>query len=145
MVLGGRAADTIDSGVHDDVIIGDDGSATFNAAGILTFIITGDPTVGGGDTITVGNGNNVILGGSGGDITTTSNRGDTISSGNGSDVVIGDNGNATFTDAGVLTYITTSAAGVAGDYDDVINVSDGYNVVLGGNGSDTITSGDDMI
>ena len=132
VVISGFGADQVTGGAGDDVILGDNGHAVFNATGILTYITTIDPTTGGNDIINVGDGSNTVLSGFGADQVTGGINGD---------VVIGDNGNATFTDVGILTYITTTQPGIGGD--DIINVADGFNVVLAGNGSDQVTGGKD--
>ena len=132
VVIGGFGGDQITGGADRDVVVGDNGSTTFSATGILLTIGTLDPTIGGVDTISTGAGDNTVLGGIGGD---------QITGGDGRDVVIGDNGSATFDTTGVLTFITTSDAGLAGAYDDVILTGGGFNTVLGGNGADTITGG----
>jgi len=132
VILGGFGKDSISSGDGNDIVTGDNGHAVFNSSGILTSITTLIPEIGDVDTIHVGNGINVVLGGNGND---------SITSGSGNDVIVGDNGNATFTDAGVLTFVTTSDAAVIGFYNDVIVAGDGINLVLGGNGNDSIASG----
>src|SRR5205085_7317016 len=134
VVIGGVGADTITAGANNDVVLGDNGHATFNTLGVLISITTTDPSIGGVDTITTGDGFNTVLGGIGGDL---------INGGQGRDVVVGDNGNATFNDAGKLTLIETSDASVSGAYDDVINALNGPDVVLGGNGYDQIDAGTD--
>ena len=152
-----------------NVIVGDDGDATFTsesvsntvATSVLTFIETTNQTDGGDDTITTGDGNNVIFGGSGAD---------TIQVGeSGNSVILGDNGNATFvvalasgavatgnaTYSRTLTQIETTAqlgsgaqtADPNGDGtiyggDDQITAGNGNNVIFGGLGADQITTGD---
>ena len=137
-VLAGVGADQIVGGTGTDIVVGDNGEARFNTSGVLTFITTSNPDLGGIDQINVSDGNNVVLGGIGSDL---------INGGTGRDVVVGDNGNATFTDTGVLTSIATSDAAVVGSYDDVINGLGGDNVILGGSGNDQITTrgGNDVI
>ena len=132
IIIGGFGKDDITGGANRDVVIGDNGNATFADAGILTYITTSDPSIGGDDLIKVGDGDNIIIGGFGKD---------DIAGGANRDVVIGDNGNATFTDAGVLTYITTSDPTIGGD--DLIKVADGDNFIIGGFGMDDITGGAD--
>ncbi|MFN0077230.1 MAG: DUF4347 domain-containing protein, partial [Prosthecobacter sp.] len=132
VIIGGFGADQVNGGAGDDVILGDNGHAVFNATGILTYITTIEPTVGGNDIIMVGDGNNTVLSGFGAD---------EITGGVDGDVVIGDHGNATFTDAGILTFITTTQPGIGGD--DIIKVADGFNVILAGFGADQVTGGDD--
>ena len=129
-VLGGAGGDVITGGKDRDVVLGDDGNATFTAVGILTYLTTSDPTIGGDDVIKVGDGDNFVIGGFGAD---------QITGGKDRDVVLGDNGNATFTTVGVLTYITTTQPGIGGD--DVIKAGDGFNVILAGFGADQVTGG----
>ena len=126
-----------------DVILGDNGNATF-LAGILTRIETSDPSLGGADTIVAGNGPDIVMGGTAGDVILAS--GDDLLS----DIVLGDNGFAEFTTAGVLTRIESTDPTVmspAVDYggDDVITTGNGPDVVLGGSGNDTIETFTDAV
>ncbi len=169
VIFGGTGADTIkvQGASSGNVIVGDDGDATFAsepvssavATSVLTYIETTNQTDGGDDIITTGDGNNVILGGSGAD---------TITVGNGSSVILGDNGNATFavalasgsvaasdaTYSRTLTNIETTAQKASGTQtsdpsaggfvhggDDTITTGNGNNVIIGGLGADTITAG----
>ena len=176
-IFGGTGADTITAtgASSGNVIVGDDGDATFTsepvsntvATSVLSFIETVSQTDGnnasGDDTISTGDGNNVILGGSGAD---------QITVGNGNSVIMGDNGNATFAialatgtvAAGTATYSrtltnieTTAEAIVSGVLtqttdqtinavvyggDDTIITGNGNNVIFGGLGADQITTGD---
>jgi Ca2+-binding RTX toxin-like protein len=138
VVMGGYEKDEITTGAGHDIGTGDSGHAIFNAAGILTYITTISPETGDVDTIKVGAGNNVFLGGIGAD---------SITSLGGRDILVGDNGNATFDDTGVLLNIKTSNATAAGSYNDVILGGGGDNVIFGGNGDDSITTleGNDVI
>jgi Ca2+-binding RTX toxin-like protein len=131
-VLGGFGGDQITGGVDRDVVVGDNGNATFTDAGVLTFITTSEPAIGGDDVILAGSGDNTVLGGIGAD---------EITGGNGRDVVIGDNGNATFDMTGVLLLARTSDPTVPGSYNDVIFTGNGFNTVLAGNGNDRVTGG----
>ena len=129
---------------------------------MLSFIETTNQTDGGDDTIVAGDGNNVVLGGSGAD---------QITLGNGANTILGDNGDATFavalasgTVAGgnaaysrTLTQIETTAevssngtlrdtadqtaGGAVRGGDDTIGVGAGNNVIFGGLGADHITTG----
>src|SRR5260221_6506894 len=60
-VLGGYAGDVIDAGQGDNIVVGDSGSLTYAAGGVLTILTTTDPTLGGDDRITTGAGNDRIL------------------------------------------------------------------------------------
>ncbi len=169
MIFGGTGADTINvqGAAGGNVIVGDDGDATFTsepvsdtvATSVLTYIETTNQTDGGDDIITAGDGNNVIFGGSGAD---------TITVGDGNNVILGDNGNATFavalasgsvaagdaTYSRTLTQIETTAQEAGGMQtssqttggtvyggDDSITAGNGNNVIVGGLGADTITAG----
>ena len=131
IILGGFGKDQITTLGDDDIVVGDNGNATFTDVGVLTYITTSEPEIGDVDTINVGDGLNIVLGGF---------AGDSITGGTGRDIVVGDNGNATFDTTGVLTLIQTSDAAVPGGYNDTITLSSGDNVVLAGNGDDSVTT-----
>ena len=67
IVLGGVGADRITLGGGSNVVIGDNGNATFTTAGVLTYATTSGTSLGGNDIeiSTTGSGNNVVLGGLG--------------------------------------------------------------------------------
>ncbi len=134
IVVGGTAADFITTGDGADVVLGDNGSATFDA-GLLTHIQASDPTSGDGDTIIAGAGDKVIFGGVGGDSITTTG---------GADIVVGDGGEATFVN-GLLTSVQSDALAPGGN--DTIVAGEGDNIVIGGTADDSITTGggDDVL
>ncbi|HEX2649809.1 MAG TPA: DUF4347 domain-containing protein [Burkholderiales bacterium] len=137
-IIGGAGGDGITALTGtDDVVFGDNGTATFTTGGAILSAVSADLGSGGADTIDVGDGNNVVIGGAGNDTITTLD---------GTDVVIGDNGEATWT-AGVLTQFKSAdlAANTGGD--DTIGVGNGRNYVIGGVGIDNITAGtgDDVV
>ena len=140
-------ADTLLGGTGDDISIGDFGTIDQLRTDLpedLRLLNTGNVTLvqtvqidqGGADIFGdpgATSGNDVILGGFGGD-----DIGVTQSMGGGDDVVIGDNGSVTFV-SGILTNATTSDTTNATGGDDQINfTSDGSKFVLGGIGTDTI-------
>ncbi len=159
VILGGSGADAITvNGSGSNIVFGDNGDASFTAAGVLTRIetigetaaamggassmesATGGTIYGGDDTIKVGDGNNVIVGGLGAD---------TITTGVGANIVLGDSGTATFDSSGRLAsiYSTYGGAPFGGSTDtgtsgnDTITLGNGNNVVLGGAGADQIVVG----
>ena len=139
LIFGGAGSDAIAVNVvagdaSGNVILGDDGDATF-VNGVLNFVETNTPDVGGNDTITGGDGDNVVLGGSGSD---------QINLGSGRNLIIGDNGYVTYS-AGVVTVLATTSPDSGGD--DTIVGGGGDNVVLGGFGADhiTLTDGKDLV
>ncbi|MCJ2032149.1 hypothetical protein MKK50_22555, partial [Methylobacterium sp. J-043] len=97
LVIGGADADTITTGKGADLILGDFGSVSYDAAGLLTQILSTDTGLGGNDTITAGDGSDTLLGGFGSD---------TITAGDGAKTVLGDSGQLDLT-AGVPTLIQT--------------------------------------
>ena len=115
VIFGGSGDDAITvNGAGSDVVFGDNGAASYDNGVLLEVATVGETQAaeafgnsvfasvelnnsgvvyGGDDTITVGDGNNVIVGGLGAD---------TIATGNGNNVVLGDSGFATFTATGKL-------------------------------------------
>ena len=141
----------IDSG--NDVIVGDNGSATFvvTAMGerILTRVETTNAESGSDDFIFASNGSDVVLGGSGADLIDADEIGAGAASGD--DVILGDNGKAEFYSDGALKLVETTdateeVAGVLQDFGgiDTILARDGSDVVFGGSGGDDIDAGTDM-
>ena len=139
LVFGGEGNDSIfgfdfnlaTSDVQADVLLGDNGHASF-VNGVLVNVFTTAPAVGGVDTITSGLGANVILGGAAGDV---------IHAGSDAafDVVLGDNGRVTYDAAtGLLVRAETTDAAIGGA--DIIDGGDSANVILGGAAGDTITT-----
>jgi Ca2+-binding RTX toxin-like protein len=143
VILGGVGNDTISAlGGSQNIILGDNGVVNLNNTGSNDIYST-QLSLGGNDTITAGTDNknattNIILGGFGSDL---------ITIGSGDNVVLGDNGYlsriggpigfGTIAEVvQVYTLDTTSATGG----DDHIVSNGGTNVILGGVGDDTITA-----
>ncbi|WP_348641977.1 calcium-binding protein [Methylobacterium sp. WL9] len=132
LVFGGLGGDAITTGLGNDVIVGDDGRATF-ADGVLAVLETIDPTIGGGDTIVAGDGDNLVFGGVGAD---------RILTGTGADMIFGDNARAELALVGgraVVRRATTTDPLAGGD--DRIEAGDGNDTVSGGTGADVILGG----
>src|SRR5262249_10791013 len=98
-----------------------------------------DYAIGGNDTITIGSGRSIVVGGIGND---------TITGGSGTSVILGDSGAIYAASDNVhpfgslpitLRLVTTDTPTLGGD--DTISTTDGSAVVLGGSGKDTITTG----
>ncbi|WP_261817079.1 LEPR-XLL domain-containing protein [Vibrio gallicus] len=132
VLIAGLGADTVDSLSGDTQLIADNGMFIYNAAGILTLAKTTEQDLGGNDNITLGEGDNLVIGGNGADV---------IATANGVDGIIGDNGQFVFDDQGVLLQAKTTAFDQGGA--DTINAGNGVNLVLGGNSGDNISTGDD--
>ncbi|MBV5331503.1 calcium-binding protein, partial [bacterium] len=106
----------------NDVVIGDNGYATWDTTGLLTtFGSTQQPydplvvDLGGDDVVYAGDGNNVVVGGYGND---------TITTGADNDIVIGDNGQFDATSGSTTLIATTDTTNLTGG-NDVIDVGDG--------------------
>ncbi len=129
VILGGAAGDVISAEFGNNIILGDNGEVNLNSASNDVF--TTEPDIGGTDTITGGDGANIILGGA---------LGDLITGGFGNDVILGDNGYVTRGADNVVTKVVTGDADGTTGGDDEIDSFDGDNVILGGTGEDTITA-----
>ena len=162
VVLGGSGNDDIDAGSDSgrDIVLGDNGTALFDLVtvdletlSVLREVRTADPEQGGSDFVRAGDGDDVVLGGSGADYSSVDRNGVKLDVDTGDDVILGDNGWAQFdttTGSSVLTYIvtadpTTAADGSVTDWGagDFIYAADGSDVVLGGSGDDDIDAGTD--
>ena len=150
IVIGGDGGDTVQTGDGNDIVLGDNGFALFDhrtVAGVDTSVLreiaSTDTDIGGIDEIIVGQGDDVVIAGGGGDrVNYTLDAGEFVATDTGDDVVIGDNGNAEFdttTGESVIDFIETIAPEHGGD--DLIFVGEGDDVVLGGSGADTIDAG----
>ncbi|MCP4667032.1 MAG: calcium-binding protein, partial [Deltaproteobacteria bacterium] len=134
IVVGGFGGDTLTGGADSDLVVGDNGTAEFTTAGVVTLIESTDidDSTGGADIIVVNDGANQVIGGAGMD---------EITGGAGTDYVLGDHGSMTFTEAGVLTQMVSSLESLGTG--DVITLGDGLNVAVAGQGADDLTGGAD--
>jgi Ca2+-binding RTX toxin-like protein len=130
-LIGGVGSDTLTAGAGNDFVLGDNGEINFATDGVITDATVTEIGLGGGDTITVAGGNNVVLAGAGAD---------SVSATGGSDVVFGDSGVATWT-AGIVTRIESTDTQPGSGGNDTIGVGDGDNYVVGGVGADSLTAG----
>jgi Ca2+-binding RTX toxin-like protein len=135
-VVGGFGSDTVTALAGNHVVLGDNGQVDYDTDGAPLVLQTtdteADSAFGGTDTITLGDGDNIVLGGMDADAITT---------GDGTDVVLGDNGTVTY--AGVtgslkLSQMVSTVLSRGGN--DVILLGNGRKDVVGGYGSDTITA-----
>ena len=152
-VLAGSGNDIVDAGTDTsrDVVLGDNGRATFDireVAGalksILATIESEDTAIGGSDQIVVGDGDDVVIAGVGDDFVNFTAGADPMPIGvdEGADVIVGDNGFAAFdTTSGesLLTEIRTTSATNGGD--DLIFAGNGPDTVFGGSGNDFVDAG----
>ena len=138
-IIGGFGNDTIraiDSATNSNIVLGDNGELLYAANGLLSSVRTTDTTEdsGGDDTVTLGNGSNVVLGGMGSD---------TIVAGSGFNILIGDNGAVYYRlDGNTVSanVALTTLPGLGGN--DVITSGSGNDVLIGGTGNDVLNGGD---
>ena len=132
-VIGGTGGDQIEAGAGTNIILADDGRATFFANGDLRLIESINLSDGGDDTISLQDGVNSVIAGAGND---------TIIMGGGTNFVFGDEGRReVLTDSSDTLTGTTTVSTLNGTIGgtDTINVGSGYNVIAGGANIDTIT------
>ncbi|MGH2859326.1 MAG: hypothetical protein ACRDMJ_17785, partial [Solirubrobacteraceae bacterium] len=132
VIVAGTGFDRITGGDGNKIVLGDDGQITWKG-GALTEIVSQDPNVSlnsaDANTITLGNGNDVVFGGSGAN---------TITLGTGHDIVVGANGELDFA-AGAPATLQSIFPGQGGP--NVITVGGADGVVIGGPGQNTIVVG----
>ncbi|MCM2309622.1 MAG: hypothetical protein NDI91_19365, partial [Sulfuritalea sp.] len=121
VVLAGIGNDSVTTGEGKDALLGDNGTVTFDGAGILANVETTEPLIGGNDFLSSGNGSGVLVGGSGAD---------NLLGGTGQDLMIGDSGRVSYSTGGVLRLVETLDA-MTGALDQ-INGGGGQNVIFGG-------------
>ena len=154
VVLGGSGMDVVHAGVGDfsDVVLGDNGEVDFDTSTVpgtaLVETVTSTATgLGGVDEIVVGDGEDFVIAGGGGDrvnyiLDPTTGEPVQVGGDDAADYVVGDNGNAEFdttTGESVIDFIETIAPEHGGD--DLIFVDEGDDVVLGGSGMDVVHAG----
>ena len=139
VVVAGSGSDHVDAGTDTsrDVLIGDNGKAIFDTAGVVAEIRSTVPDTGGNDTLLATDGDDFVIGGRGLDLINAGADG-------GADVIVGDNGFALFdTDSGtsIIRHIETTDP-EHGD-DDNILAGNGPDVVVAGSGNDHVDAGSD--
>ena len=118
-------------GADQDVILGDNGKVV-PSGGVIQYLQVIDPTIGGGDTIFGGVGNDIIIGGT---------AGDEIHGGAGHDVLFGDHAEVDYTrpvDRNVISRFITAADG--GGVDTIVGDA-GDDFIFGGQAGDFIFGG----
>jgi Ca2+-binding RTX toxin-like protein len=148
LVIGGTGADTINAGAGDNVVLGDNGKVTLAADGTPQVVEATDPTLGGIDLLRSEAGNDLVIGGTGGD---------TIDTGAGNDLVFGDFGKVQGaitlrdlplnTSSPAFTFASIATQNADAGSDDFIRAGAGHDIVIGGQGADRILGeeGDDDI
>jgi hypothetical protein len=138
LVIGGTAGDTINAGAGDNVVLGDNGKVTLAADGTPQVVEATDPTFGGIDLLRSEAGNDLVVGGTGGD---------TIDTGAGNDLVFGDFGKVQGaitlrdlplnTSSPAFTFASIATQNADAGSDDFIRAGAGHDIVIGGQGRGT--------
>jgi hypothetical protein len=129
-VIAGKGADIVETtlnSVGSRIVLGDEGQLNYDTNNLLQSAQS-TSTEGGNDTITLHDGDNIIIGGYGADSITTSD---------GSDVILGDTGSLQFS-GGLLAKATSVGVNGAAD---IVTTGEGNKIVLSGAGDDEITLG----
>ncbi|MDB5299554.1 MAG: type secretion target repeat protein, partial [Phycisphaerales bacterium] len=136
LIIGGAANDTLHGDAGDDVIFGDNAAVQYNLdanPATLDAAFTTAPTIGGTDTITGDDGNDLLVGGT---------AGDTIGGGNGNDVIFGDHASYSTSAAAGVVYLATYTNASFGGGADTITGDAGNDLIVGGTAGDSISGGD---
>ena len=126
-IFGGSFADTIDADSGNNIVVGDNAEADFNANRLAIRVQTIDPSVGDDDTISTLTGNDIVFGGTANDTVTTTG---------GDNIIVGDNGSAIFNSDAILQSVTSDATAHGGL--DTITSAAGHDTIFGGSFADTI-------
>jgi len=125
LVVAGAGSDSVTTGNGSDIVFGDNATITNNPDGSVQVAVSGDPLLGGNDTISTGDGNDLAAGGAGAD---------TVTSAGGNDILFGDGGQVTYGAGGQLQQIVSVDENFGGS--DLIDGGAGNDVLIGGQGSD---------
>jgi Ca2+-binding RTX toxin-like protein len=125
LVFGGVESDSIVTGSGADIVTGDNGTAIFNPDGTPLQVFTGDPWLGGNDSISTADGFDIAMGGAANDL---------VYSAGGNDILFGDGGLVTFSAGGTRLYIISIDVLIGGN--DVLNGGAGNDILIGGAGND---------
>ncbi|MCA1807308.1 MAG: hypothetical protein LC687_05610, partial [Actinobacteria bacterium] len=139
ILIGGSAADTLEGGLGNDVLIGDQGDVLFASVNVfddLDRISVRDEGHDGDDTLAGGQGDDVLLGGGGSDLLHGGTE--TTSANSGNDTLVGDYAELHFTD-GDLHAIESLP--ITAGADDELHGGDGENLLIGGEGDDQLVTG----
>ncbi|MES2918152.1 MAG: calcium-binding protein, partial [Pseudomonadota bacterium] len=132
-VIAGFGGDSVASGAGNDLVLADGGQVDYvsrdGIAASIDLVESGDPMLGGADTVRAGDGSDVVIGGAGADF---------LEGGSGNDFVIGDGGLVLFT-AGRMQQMQTLDPYTGGG-DDWIDGGAGQDILFGGEGNDTFVA-----
>jgi hypothetical protein len=135
IVIGGSGSNTITGTTGNKIVVGDNATIQYDANGLIDLIYSTDVVTvgsvttdyGGNNTIKLGNGNDLVIGGLGAN---------SITVGNGNSSIIASDGKFSLTN-NVLTAAQTLNPTLGGP--GTVQVGTGRNVVIGSPGNDTIT------
>jgi hypothetical protein len=127
-IIGGSGADSIKVASGNAIVLGDNGIVSYSNAGVLTQIQSTDPTYGGGDTITLGAGNDYAIGGVGDD---------KLNVGAGTSIVFGDDAIITFNNGALASYLAQDPNTVGAN---TIVVGTGKSIIYAGSATLTASS-----
>ena len=124
-VIAGVGRDKVTTGAGRDTVLGDGGSMLFNASGRVLLVITGDPRLGGDDTVALGDGDDLAIGGAGND---------SLQGEGGRDSLIGDGAKVEISSDGRRIKLLSIDVTIGGN--DRLDGGPGIDVLIGGQGSD---------
>jgi hypothetical protein len=131
IVIGGSGSNTITATSGNEIVVGDNATILYDANDDVDSIQSTDlvntTAYGGNNTIKLGNGNDLVIGGLGAN---------NITVGNGDSSIIASDGTISLTNNVLTMAQTLNPTLGAGD---TVRVGTGMNVVIGGPGNDTIT------
>ena len=105
-VLAGLSNDEVTSTYGNDVVLGDNGELSY-INNVLVNATSSEASLGGADTLSLGEGNNIVIAGAGVDTITTTD---------GVDIILGDNGQLVWSVTGIIESVTaTDLTNGAGD------------------------------
>ncbi|HYR33730.1 MAG TPA: hypothetical protein VEQ87_05520, partial [Burkholderiales bacterium] len=135
ILIGGAGSDELKGGAGDNIIVGDGGRVVrrfIDGQLQVTQVRSVDPATGAKDIIRSGAGNDVILGGAGGD---------DIRASGGSDIILGDAGEANLNQRGTGARNDIKTIDEGAGAADFIRGGDDETYIIGGAGADDIETG----
>ena len=135
IALTGHGNDTVFTGTGDDVVAGDFARFEWSIEGLLETVLSrdvGTVTAGGADSLHLGDGSNIAIGGA---------SDDEITAGMNSDIVAGDHVSLFFNQASIVTDLITIDTDFTVGGRDTISILGGSNIIVGGVAGDNITAG----
>ena len=135
IALTGHGNDTVVTGTGDDVVAGDFARFEWSIEGLLETVLSrdvGTVNAGGADSLHLGDGSNIAIGGA---------SDDEITAGMNSDIVAGDHVSLFLNQASIVTDLITIDTDFTVGGRDTISILGGSNIIVGGVAGDNITAG----